>query len=379
MHVCYITHEYPIANLHHGGVGTFTRSLGYELVKKGVQVTVIRLSKVTQAEIVDDHGIQVHVVPEEQSKPFKFFWNGIKINKALREIHQQNPISIVETPELGLAFLKKMPGVQYIIRMHGGHHFFAKAENRKTEWKKVWQEKKSFAKADHVLAVSNYVAETTRELLQLGNRKITVLYNPIDTKRFYQADNSKIIQHRLFFAGTIVEKKGIRQLVQAMEFLVDDFPDVQLFIAGKDANIPGTSQPYRPILESAISDKVRKHITFLGSVPNFEIPKQIEQAQICCYPSHMEAMPLAWLEVLAMGKVFLGGSTGPGPEAVIEGRTGYLADPHDPKAIAEKIRYIFEHYDAALALAENARARVLAEFDIDLLVEKNHAFYQSAV
>jgi glycosyltransferase involved in cell wall biosynthesis len=91
----------------------------------------------------------------------------------------------------------------------------------------------------------------------------------------------------------------------------------------------------------------------------------------------MEAMPLAWLEVLAMGKVFLGGNTGPGPEAVREGETGFLVNPHDPRAIAEKIRFIFEHYDTALQMARQARVRVMEEFNVDLLAQKNIAFYQS--
>lgn len=376
MHICYVTHEYPIKNLSHGGVGTFTRSLGYKLVQRGLSVSVIRISKVDQTEIIDDNGVKVHMVPQSKL-PLKFFFNSMAINRAIAEIHRNHPISIVETPELGLAFLKKIPGIRYVIRMHGGHHFFAQAENRPTEWKKVWQEKKSFAKADHIIAVSNYVAETTRSLLGLGNRKITVLYNPIDTQKFYPADPDKIVPHRLFFAGTIIEKKGIRQLVQSLEYLVDDYPDLQLHIAGKEANIPGTGQPYRPVLEAAITDKIRKHVVFLGSVPNFEMPSEIERAQICCYPSHMEAMPLAWLEVLAMGKVFLGSKTGPGPEAVIENQTGYLTDPHDPKAIADSIRFILQHYDQALQLAKIARERVCKEFDMDGLAQKNIDFYAS--
>lgn len=376
MHICYITHEYPVKDLSHGGVGTFTRSLGYRLAARGVSVSVIRISKADRPGIIDDNGVKVYMVPESRL-PLKFFFNSVAINKTIAEIHRKSPISVVETPELGLAFLKKIPGIQYVIRMHGGHHFFAKAENRPTEWKKVWQEKKSFAKADHILAVSNYVAETTRDLLGLGSRNITVLYNPIDTQKFYPADPGKIVPYRLFFAGTIIEKKGIRQLVQSLEYLVDDYPEIQLLIAGKDANIPGTGQPYRPVLEAAITDKTRKHVVFLGSVPNFEIPSEIEKAQICCYPSHMEAMPLAWLEVLAMGKVFLGSKTGPGPEAVIENQTGYLTDPHDPKAIAGSIRSILEHYDQALLLAKNARGRVLEEFDMDTLAQKNIDFYHA--
>jgi glycosyltransferase involved in cell wall biosynthesis len=379
MHICYITAEYPIKNMSHGGVGTFTRSLSRKLVEKGVTVSVIRLASVKEEELISDDGVNVYLIPVGKKKSFKFIWNSFKINKKIKEIHLKDPISIVETPELGLAFLKKISKIKFIIRMHGGHHFFTKAENRPTEWKKVWQEKRSFKKADSIIAVSKYVAETTRELLHLGDRKIVVIYNPIDTTRFYQSDESKMEQHTVFFAGSIIEKKGIRQLVESLEYLVDDYPDIKLKIAGREAKIPGTNKPYKPVLEKSISDKIRPHIEFLGSIPNFEIPKYIEKSQLCCYPSHMEAMPLAWLEVLAMGKVFIGSNTGPGPETVQDNETGFLVNPHDPLAIAGKIKDIFENYSEAVEVGKKARIKILEEFDVNNLVNKNIAFYKSIV
>lgn len=377
MHICYITSEYPIKDFPHGGIGTFTRSLGYQFVEKGIKVSVIRVSDVDEEETIIDNGITVYIIPKTKYKFLQFIWNSIVLNKSIAKIHSKHPISIVESPELGLAFMNKIKGIKYIIRMHGGHHFFAKAENRPTEWKKVWQEKRSFKNADAILAVSEYVAETTKKLIDVKNKKVTVIYNPIDTTRFYQSDSSKIEKHTLLFVGTIIEKKGIRQLVQALEYLVDYYPDIQLKIAGRNGNIPGTRTPYFPILEKEITEKIKTHITFVGSIPNFEIPSLIEKAQICCYPSHMEAMPLAWLEVLAMGKVFLGSTTGPGPEAVQDGVTGFLVNPHDPKAIANKIKYIFENYDQAIKMGIEARKRVINEFDVTVLSKKNIEFYSS--
>lgn len=379
MHICFISAEYPIKNFSHGGIGTFIRNLGYKLVDKNIKISVIRLGDVAEDELVNDNGVMVHLLANTNKLPFKFLTNSRIINARIEAIHKKEPIDIVETPELGLAFIKKLKGVKYIIRMNGGHHFFAKAENRPLEWKKVLQEKRSFKKADHVIAVSSYVAETTRELLKLGNIPIHILYNPIDTTRFYQSDVSKIEKHSVFFAGTIIEKKGIRQLVQSFEFLVDDFKDIKLYIAGRDATIPGTNKSYRPVLEAAISDKIRPHIHFLGILPNFEIPNYIEKANVCCYPSHMEAMPLAWLEVMAMGKTFVGGSEGPGPEAVEQGVTGLLADPYNPEDIAAKIRYVFEHPEQAAQMGANARKRMLSDFDVTVMAEKNIEYFKSII
>ena len=376
MHICFITSEFPKAGFPHGGVGTFVATLAKALVMQGIKVSVIGLNYIpkNETEVID--GVQVYRVKAKKVKGLQWYYNTQPVAQKIKQVHEQFPIDFVETAEMGLAFLPKLKGVKYVIRMHGGHHFFAKAENRPAEWWKVFQEKRSFQKADRILAVSHYVAETTREMLQLGNRDIKVIYNPIDVQKFYLSDPNKVQPYTLFFAGTIIEKKGIRQLVQSLNYLVDDYPQVHLFIAGRDANLPGTTTPYRPILEQEINEKIKSHITFLGVVPNSEIKNHIERAQICCYPSHMEAMPLAWLEVLAMGKTFIGGATGPGPEAVLDGITGLLADPHDPKDIAAKIKYLFEHPQKGIEMGSAARARVLKEFDIDIVVSQNVFCFQ---
>jgi glycosyltransferase involved in cell wall biosynthesis len=375
MHICFITSEFPKTGFPHGGVGTFVATLGKALVQKGIQISVVGLNYVDKEEKEHVDGINVYRVTSKKVKGLQWYYNTQAVARQITEVHKNTPIDFVETAELGLAFLPRIKTIQYGIRMHGGHHFFAKAENRKVECWKVFQEKRSFRRADYILAVSNYVGETTRELLNLRNKFVKAIYNPIDINKFHQPDIHKIEQHSLFFAGTLIEKKGIRQLVKSLNYLVDDYPDVHLYIAGRDANVPGTNVPYRPILEKEINEKITTHITFLGVVPNAEIKNHIERAQICCYPSHMEAMPLAWLEVLAMGKTFIGGETGPGPEAVLNGVTGILANPHDPKDIAKKIKFLFDNPEKGIEMGTAARARVLKEFDIEVIVERNIDFF----
>jgi glycosyltransferase involved in cell wall biosynthesis len=377
MHICFITSEFPKIGFPHGGVGTFIATLSKALVVEEIEVSVIGLSytQTEEVEIID--GVKVYRLVSKKIKGLQWYFNAKVIAEKINQIHKKQPIDFIETTELGLAFLPKLKGIQYVIRMNGGHHFFAQSENRHTEWWKVLQEKRSFKKADHIIAVSRYVAETTRNLLKLGSHPIQIIYNPIDAQKFYVSNLSKIEKHSLFFAGSIVEKKGIRQLVQSLNYLVDDFPNVHLYIAGRDANLPGTNTPYRPILEKEINEKIKKHITFLGVIPNVEIMVHIERAQICCYPSHMEAMPLAWLEVLAMEKTFIGANTGPGPEAVIDGVTGLLADPHNPKDIAEKIKILFQDPQKGIEMGKMARERVLKEFDINVIVKENMTFYKN--
>jgi glycosyltransferase involved in cell wall biosynthesis len=93
----------------------------------------------------------------------------------------------------------------------------------------------------------------------------------------------------------------------------------------------------------------------------------------------MEAMPLAWLEVLAMGKCFIGGRIGPGYEAVKENETGLLANPHDSKDIAEKILQVMNNVSFAQDLGMNARKDIIKRFSIDKLIKDNIDFYNRII
>ena len=380
MHICYITNEYPKQHYPHGGVGTFIKTLGRQLVKNGHRITVIGINVYTKIEEKEeDEGVIIHRLRPKNIKGLDWYFNNRSISKKVKTVHAQFPIDIVETAELGLAFLSKIKPIKYIIRLHGGHHFFAKYENRKVKLRQAIVEKISFRKSDALIAVSDFVGSETLSLLKMKHRSFDVVYNPVDINKFYESDLSKVEPFTIFFAGTLIEKKGIRQLIESLHYLIEDFPNIKLLVAGRDANLPGTNIPYRPILEKSITEKIRPHIEFLGVVSNHEIPELIEKAQVCCYPSHMEAMPLSWLEVMAMGKVFIGSKIGPGKEAVIEGETGLLVDPMNPLAIANKIKYVFENYNSCTKMAKNSRERITNEFDIKVILDKNIKTYQRII
>jgi glycosyltransferase involved in cell wall biosynthesis len=298
------------------------------------------------------------------------------IGNCILEIHQAKPIDIVEGSELSFGYLKVPAGIQKVIRLHGGHHYFAHAENRKTEWRKAMMERRSFAKAHHFIAVSDFVGRETARLLG-KNFDYTVINNPIDTGKFHEARPEKTVANRLVFVGTVVEKKGIRQLVQAMPAILKEVPDATLVVIGRHANQPGTAIPYLPVLQKEIGPEISDSIVLKGAVPHDEVVAFIESAEICVYPSHMEAMPLAWLEVLAMAKPFVGSNTGPGTEVVKHGETGLLCNPHDPDDISEKVLWLLRHKAEAAAMAKRAREDVQKRFDLNVIVPKNLDHYNS--
>lgn len=374
MHICFLTHEYPLPGMIHGGVGSFIKTLGRKLVDSGHRVSVAGTGFEDAAYVLDE-GINVYTLKNSGWKFASFIDNSRQLNFLLKKIHDTHPIHIVESPEYGLAFIKKQRKIKYFIRMHGGHHFFTIAEKRRREPWKVFQEKRSFTKADGVIAVSQYVADTTSLFLKIQS-EVQVIHNPVNLQFFPKADGKKVVKNQLLFVGTVCEKKGIRQLIQALPMVKEHFGDVQLKIVGRDWKFPKTGASYKKYLEGFIDHSVHEHIHFFGAVPNEQIPFLLEEAEVCVFPSHMEAMPIAWIEALAMGKPVVGSKEGPGPEAILDGKTGLLADPYAPEDIAEKIIYMLSHKNEALEMGAAARKDILQRFDIEKCIDQNIAFYE---
>ena len=375
MHICFLSHEYPLWAT--GGIGSFIQTLGRGLVNEGHAVTVVGASNLANGDFINDEGVSVYrISAPKYFRRGSFFENAIKIRKKLREIHSKTPIDIVEAIESGLFILPRKTPFKKIIRLHGGHHFFAESENRSINKWKGYQERVSFGKADAFLAATQYVINHTGKYLSMAGRPVEVINFPIDSTRFPQADLSKTKKHKLVFAGTVCEKKGVRQLIQAIPLVAEKYPDVTLEIYGREWFFPDGAS-YTEYIKNQFSDDILSRVTIHGAVKLAEIPSKYEEAELCTFPSHMETLGLVAPEAMMMGKPVLFSITGPGPEIITHQQTGLLCDPYNPNDIAEKIIYAFDNSEKMNEFAKKGQEHALRVFSVKNSIISNINFYQS--
>ncbi|AOW19515.1 glycosyltransferase family 4 protein [Urechidicola croceus] len=376
MHIVFLTNEYPEKGESHGGIGSFVQNLSKNLVEKGFNISVIGISK-SASTLEYDNGVEIHRIQQSTAKFGKFIFNSKRVRNTLKNIHEKKSIDIVEGSELSFAFLPKNTPYKKVIRMHGGHHFFAITLNKKPAVWRSFQERRSFKKADYYVSVSNYVGSQTKKYLK-KNFEFTTIYNSVNTDKFVSKDNYKTIKDSLLFVGTICEKKGIRQLVQAIPIIKSKFPDVKLKIVGRDWKFPN-GKSYTEYLKTFITESIKDNVEIIGVIPHDRISKYIEEAEICVYPSHMEAMPIAWLEGLLMGKPIVASNIGPAREAIKNNKTGLLANPHSPEDLAMKILELLLNKEKALKLGREARNDISKRFNQKNIIEQNINFYTSII
>ncbi|MDR2926895.1 MAG: glycosyltransferase family 4 protein [Cytophagaceae bacterium] len=375
MHICFLSHEYPLWAT--GGIGSFIQSIGRGLVQNGHRVTVIGSSNLKDGDCIDDEGVSIYRLPAPKYfRKGSFIENAFKIKKKLKEIHREKPVDIVETGEAGLFFISRRMLCKKVIRLHGGHHFFAESENRPINSWKATQERISFKKANAFAAATQYVINHTGKYLSMAGRPVEVINFPIDSSRFPQADLSKTKKHKLVFAGTVCEKKGIRQLIQAIPLVAEKYPDVTLDVYGREWFFSDGSS-YTQYLKGQFSENILSHVTFRGAIKLAEVPSKYEEAELCVFPSHMETLGLVAPEAMMTGKPVMFSDTGPGPEIVLHHVTGLLCNPYSTENIAENILFAFNNPDKMQTIALEGQKFALAKFDIKSSILANIEFYES--
>lgn len=375
MHICYLCSEYPPGP--HGGVGTFTQTLGRALVRRGHSVTVVGFGKSMRTGIAqhEDEGVTVVHIRSSGVPRLGALSSHNSLRRALQRINGVQRIDVLEGPELSLALLPRRLLPAKVIRMHGGHHFFCHNLGHKRKPVRSWLERRSFRNADYLCAVSQHVANVTSELLDLHQRSIEILPNPVDTVHFAPQPSVTEVPYRIMFVGTICEKKGVRQLIQAMPAILEREPRAHLQLVGRDWHDPSTGENYTDEMRQIAAQLAPGRVSFLGTVNNDDLPNLLATASVCVMPSHAEAMSLTWLEALSVGRPVVASRAGPGPEVVEDGVSGLLCDPHDPKSIASCVSTLLASPALRDRLGRGARCRALERFSLEALVLQNENFY----
>lgn len=374
MHIVFLCNEYPPAT--HGGIGSFTQTMALALDAKGHKVTVVGFYEQQDDLRESDHGVSVVRLAHTRLPGMGLAVNGLRLSRELERLNSLSPIDIIEGPENSLALVHGIPSAVKIIRMHGGHHFFATTLGKKPRLWRSWLEKRSFRNADCLCGVSRFVAETTRNLLKLDGQPIEVLPNAVNVTQFRPRPDIAEERGLIIFVGTLCEKKGVRQLVQAMAQIVETVPGARLLLVGRDSIDPTTGTSFADELRPLIPVALKNHIQFHGPVENVSLPELLARAEVLVYPSHMEAIGIALIEGLAMGKGLVIGNTGPAQEVVEQGVSGLLCDPFSPASIADAVITLLKNPESRRKMGARARERAVELFSLEKVVQRNEVFYR---
>lgn len=214
-------------------------------------------------------------------------------------------------------------------------------------------EQASLAKADAVVAVSRFTADSLKA--SMGFERARVIYNWIDIEKFKPKPspdkNRGKRPFRLLYVGNLSRRKGADLLAPVMRALGDDFE--LLYTAG-----------LRP---SARMNSPANMIS-LGRLDETKLIEAYRDCDALLFPSRFEGFGYVALEAMACGKPVIASNSSSLPEVVEDGVCGILCEPDNVNAFAQACRRLAEGPPLCRRMGEAARERAVRLFSEEAIV-----------
>jgi glycosyltransferase involved in cell wall biosynthesis len=225
-----------------------------------------------------------------------------------------------------------------------------------------------FGAEQHVFVSDALMNEMCRESARLKSAPRQVLYDglplpevpsPADRRQARQELSLPIDKTIVTFAGQIIERKGVAELLHAWAALPSEQQAAaELLIIGDDLQGQGA---YRRQMEQAARE-IGSPARFLGFQRN--VSDWLIASDIAVVPSHVEPLGNATLEAMSFGLPVIGSRVGGIPEMVVDSETGLLVPSRDPAPLSEAIARLLVNSGLRRRLGDNARKRCEKKFSL---------------
>lgn len=408
MKIAILQDDFPSESF--GGAAVMAHDLAIGLLELGHEVIVITsTAKSNFVEVVD--GLKIYRL---HSKPFGFFkyylslCNSVVVRGVKKILKDEKP-DIVHCHNLNSALsyhclrvAQKITNRVFLTAHDTMLFSFGKLSNKKylnnfdtkiTWYDQIRQAGKQYNPFRNFLIRRYYLTSVSKifaiseslknALLQNGISNTAVIHNGLKIEDF-QVNEKEIsdfkVKHGLqnkkiiFVGGRLSRPKGGGQILAALKIILE----------GKNKNImlvvaaPRTD--YVSFFEKFCEKNgIRQNVLFLGQVPHEQMKIIYGASDVVVYPSiYLDPFGLINIEAMASKKPVVGTSFGGTQDIVLDGQTGYIVNPFDVSAMAEKIVELLDDVQKAKNFGLNGYERVKKEFSLDKQIQETLKYYQAA-
>ncbi len=390
--VLIITSSFPASNKKDEMMGGFVMKLAEGLIKYN-RVLVLTPHSKGLAKIENWDGIEVYrnpitpfgdfglfygdgILPNLQKKPYLFaILPLVFISQifAIKKLTKENHIDVINPHWLypsGLSTIifKKIfnPNVNVILTIHGSDL------NRLTLAFFEYLDRLILKNCNYVSTVNSYLK---KKILKLHDKALVeVCPMGVDRSVFKPVNNIEDLKESLdlslnsniiIFVGSIIQAKGILDLINSMPKVLEKYPDTILFVAG-EGQLRETAQ--KKCENLCITNNVR----FLGLVPNNNLPKYLAVSDFLVLPSYSEGWPVVMMEALSCGCPVLVSDLPQFNDTDQTDKCIFTFSKGNVDELADKITYLMD-LKASNKLQEIKQDSIIyakEEFDINKVSEK---------
>ncbi len=199
-----------------------------------------------------------------------------------------------------------------------------------------------------------------------SNNNIKILFNPCIIKDFIKINTGEF---NVLFMGRIGKRKGVYDIIKGAKLIIN--PNIEINLYGD-----GDLKEFENLInENNLQNKVKLKGWISGNIKD----EAYRSADIYILPSFEEGLPMSILEALTYGLPIICTSVGGIPEAVEEGINGFLIQPGDYKALAEKINLIADNKELREKMGQESLRIAKEKFDVNVIIKQLKDIYDELI
>jgi glycosyltransferase involved in cell wall biosynthesis len=238
---------------------------------------------------------------------------------------------------------------------------------------------------DKVISISDFVA-TQLTAKGVSRKNVVTIHDGIDVDMLEEKHVPSVdtlIEFKIppcvpliGVIGNIRRWKGQYVAIESMRYLVDKYSNIRCLIVGDISNSENDSEYLKYLKDITSKYGLESNIIFTGY--RKDVLNILSQVDILVHTSVFpEPMGRVILEGMIFRKPVIATNHGGPVEIIEDGISGFLVEPGNPKALADKITFLLENREIAGRIGENARSRVEETFGIAGNVKKIEDVYET--
>jgi len=261
-------------------------------------------------------------------------------------------------------WLRRWLGLPFVVYAHGNEVLQAV----QASWPLALR---ALVSADRVLANSGFTAGLVRDA-GVAPERIEIVHPGCDVETYRPAEGDEGLRRRLLgerhggpvllSVGGLVPRKGHDMVIRALPRLLKRYPDLVYLVVGEGR--------HRQALETLLGEVgVSDHVVLTGEVRDVSLERIYALCDLFIMASReqldqcdVEGFGMVFLEANACGKAVIGGRSGGIADAIVDGETGLLVDPHSPEAIEGAVGRLLSDPALTARMGAQGRSRVINEF-----------------
>ncbi len=357
MHIAYITSEF-VTEKEFGGLAVYLSNISDIMSVHGHRVTVITLSD-QDGEFVYKKGINVIRVKRTALDPLKddvaaavcMLENSWKLYKTVKKVKGKSCLDIVQSANYQAVGFFRDYQLPTVVRASSDSSLWRNAVDIRFDYEMALKQKKPgdrvelmcVRQADAAYAPSVFCAKV---ITKRSGRKIDIIESP-----FVESDlelDDSVYKNRLagkqylLFNSSLSSLKGTHLGIEAAEYILGRYPELNLVYAGNNGGIKqlnGGSQDIAGILRRQ-SERYGGRVIYLGKLEHQKLYPVIRNALACVLPSRVDNLPNSCIEAMAHGKIVIG-TYGASFEQLIKNKeNGLLIQRDSVKALVKAVGYL---------------------------------------